>query len=68
MDSYIALWCLTLGLGLINGLITLYQSEHLIIHSSAIFGSYFFITGVGLITGHYENPFTILELIRYGEI
>jgi len=33
-----------------------------------MFGTYFFITGVGLITGHYENPFTVLELIRYGEI
>jgi Domain of unknown function (DUF4203) len=66
-DSYWALRSLSLGLALINGVLTLYQSEHLIIHSSALTGSYFFITGIGMLAGGYDNPFLILDLIRFEE-
>lgn len=52
-DSYIALWCVTLGCAVINGLITLYQSEHLLIHSTSIFGTYFIVNGVGALAGSY---------------
>jgi len=67
-NSYFALYMVTLGFSLVNGLLTLYESEPLIIHASALFGVFFLGAGVAMFAGHYQNPFLILELIRYDEI
>lgn len=66
-NSYWILYSVSLGLGLLNGLITLYQSEALLIHSSSLVGSYFIMMGVGMLAGSYDNPFVILDLIRFEE-
>jgi hypothetical protein len=50
-DSYWTLYSMAIGLALINGLVTLYQSEPLLIHGASLMGSYFFITGIGMLAG-----------------
>jgi hypothetical protein len=33
-----------------------------------MFGSYLTMFGVGMVGGHYHNPFTIVDLVNNGEI
>jgi hypothetical protein len=68
ISSYWVLWSLTLGLGFLKGGLTLWIPEILIIHSNSFFGSFFFTNGIGMLLGHYQNPFTIIEMIRNGEV
>ena len=67
-SSYVALWCLTLGLGGISGALSLYLPEYLKIHSTGVVGSFLLTNGIGLLAGRYQNPFTLVELMRYGEV
>lgn len=67
-DSYWVLWSLTIGLGLISGGLILWIPEILIIHSTAFFGAFFLVNGIGMFAGHNQNPFTIIELLRNGEV
>ena len=67
-SSYWVLWSVTLGLGFLQGGLILWLPEILIIHSTAFFGSFFLTNGIGMFAGHYQNPFTIIEMIRNGEI
>ncbi|TNV87338.1 hypothetical protein FGO68_gene9431 [Halteria grandinella] len=66
-NSYWTLYSMSLGLALINGLVTLYQSEALLIHSASLLGSYLLMMGIGMLAGEYDNPFIILDLIRFEE-
>lgn len=66
--SYVALWAVSGSFALINGLLVLYESEHLIIHSTTLFGVFFLVDGVAMFAGHFDNPFMILDLIRNEEI
>jgi len=68
VSSYWVLWSLTLGLGLISGALILWLPEIMIIHSTAFFGSFFLTNGIGMVVGHYQNPFTIIEMMRKGEV
>lgn len=52
-NSYVVLWSVTFGFALINGLLVLYESEHLIIHASALYGVFFLGTGAAMFLGHY---------------
>jgi hypothetical protein len=67
-NSYWALWLLTLGLGVAFGSLSLFLADVMKIHCTAFLGSFFFVNGIGMFAGHYQNPFTILELIRNGEV
>ncbi len=68
VSSYWFLWSLTLGLGFISGALIIWLPDLLIIHSTAFFGSFFLTNGIGMVAGHYQNPFTIIEMIRKGEV
>ena len=60
IDSDVALWCFTIGLGLLYGCMIFFFFDHILIHATAIIGSYLAIYGIGLVAGHYANPFTIV--------
>lgn len=66
--SYWALWCLTVGLGVFSGVLTFFFSDIMKIHSTSFFGAFFLTNGIGMFAGRYQNPFTVIELIRNGEI
>jgi hypothetical protein len=53
---------------LIFGVLALFFFEHILIHSTAILGSFMAVYGIGLVAGHYQNPFTLAALIKHGEI
>jgi hypothetical protein len=57
-----------LGLGGISGALSLYLPEYLEIHSTGVVGSFLLTNGIGLLAGRYQNPFTLVELMRYGEV
>ena len=40
--------------------------NHILIHATAIFGSFIAVYGIGLVAGRYTNPFTIGELYDNG--
>ena len=66
--TYWVLWTLTAGLGFISGILTFFFEDIMKIHSTAFFGAFFITNGTGIIFGRYQNPFTVIELIRNGEI
>jgi hypothetical protein len=63
IESQAALWSFAVGLGLLYGIILLFFFDHILIHSTAMLGSFMFIYGIGMVAGHYANPFTIVELL-----
>lgn len=68
IESDIALWCFAVGLGLLYGVMIFYFAEHIMIHATAMIGSFLAIFAIGLVAGHYANPFTIVELIKHGQM
>jgi hypothetical protein len=66
--NYWVLWSLTGGIGFVSGVLTFFFSDIMKIHSTAFFGAFFITNGMGIIFGRYQNPFTVIELIRNGEI
>lgn len=67
-DSNTAFWCFTLGTAILMGTLALCFFDHILIHSTSLLGSFMFIYGIGLVAGHYTNPFTIITLIQHGQI
>lgn len=67
-NSNIALWTFTVGMGLLYGVLILFWAEHILIHATSMIGSFLTIFAIGLVAGHYPNPFTIVELIKYDQI
>lgn len=66
-DSEFALWGFAVGMGLLYGVMIFFFADHILIHATAIIGSFLAIAGVGLVAGHYANPFTIVEMMNYGK-
>jgi hypothetical protein len=53
MDSQVGFWCFTIGLGIVAGVLALFLFEHVLIHTTAFFGSFLFIYAIGLVAGRY---------------
>ena len=53
IDSQVGFWCITIGMGLITGVLALFLFEHVLIHATSFFGSYLFIYAIGLVAGRY---------------
>ncbi len=68
MHSQTGFWCFTVGIGLLFGVLSLCWFNHILIHATAIFGSFLAVYGIGLVAGRYTNPFTIAELIQNGQL
>jgi Domain of unknown function (DUF4203) len=66
MHSQTGFWCFTIGVALVFGVLSLFFFNHILIHATAIFGSFIAIYGIGLVAGRYTNPFTIGELYENG--
>jgi hypothetical protein len=47
------------------GILALCFFDHILIHSTALLGSYLSIYGIGLIAGHYQNPFTLVQMMEH---
>lgn len=60
-DSQAALWCISIGFALIMGILCLFFFDHILINTTAISGSFLAIQGIGLVAGHYQNPFTLAQ-------
>jgi len=59
-------WCFIIGCALVMGILGYFLHDHIIIQCTALFGSFLAVYGVGLVAGHYPNPFTIQEMIKNG--
>jgi Domain of unknown function (DUF4203) len=68
MDSEAGFWCFTIGVALVFGILGLCFFDHILIHATAILGSFMAVYGIGLVAGRYTNPFTIVELIKHDQI
>lgn len=68
IDNDAALWGFSIAFGLLYGLCVFFIADHILIHATAIIGSFLTVFGIGLVAGHYPNPFTIVELIKHGQI
>ena len=68
IDSQVFFWCFTLGLALICGLLALCLLDHVLILATSLAGAYFFIAGIGLVAGRFQNPFTIVTERMNGQI
>jgi hypothetical protein len=64
IDSPFAFWGVTIGVALVFGVLTVFLFDHIFIQATAILGAFLFTYGIGLVAGHYPNPFTIVELIK----
>ena len=68
MNSEAGFWGFTVGVALVCGVLSLCFWNHILIHATAFLGSYMAIFGIGLVAGHYTNPFTVVEMIRNHQI
>lgn len=68
MNSDVGMWCVTIGIALLFGVLSVFLYDHILIHSTAILGSFMFVYGIGLVAGNYQNPFTIATLIQNGQL
>jgi hypothetical protein len=62
------LWGFTIGFALVFGVLALFFFDHILIHATAILGSFMVINGIGQVAGRYQNPFTIADEINSGVI
>ena len=68
MNSNTGFWCFTVGVALVFGILALFFFDHILIHATALAGSFLVINGIGLVAGRYQNPFTIADEINNGVI
>jgi Domain of unknown function (DUF4203) len=68
VDSEVALWVFTVGMGLLYGALIFFFFDHVLIHATSLIGSFLVVFGIGLVAGHYTNPFTVVEMIKHGVI
>lgn len=66
MNSEAGFWCFCIGVALVCGVLALFFFDHILIHATALAGAYLLINGIGLVAGHYQNPFTIAEERKQG--
>ena len=57
-----------IGIGLLYVILLIFLYDHILIHSTAMIGSFSFIYGVGLVAGRYTSPFVLADLSEYGQI
>jgi hypothetical protein len=62
------MWGFCVGVALLFGLLALFFFDHILINVTALIGAFLIFNGVGLVAGHYQNPFTIAEEIKQGLI
>lgn len=67
-DSNTAFWLFTIGTAILVGCLALCFFDHILIYSTSLLGSFMVVYGIGLIAGHYTNPFTLIELIKHGQL
>lgn len=60
IDSQIFFWCFCVGIAICCGVLAIILLDHALIIATAILGAYLCISGIGLVAGHYQNPFTIV--------
>ena len=63
IESQVALWSFAVALGVLYAVLLIFFFDHILIHATAMIGSFFFIFGIGLVAGHYDNPFNIAQLL-----
>jgi Domain of unknown function (DUF4203) len=56
------------GITLVCGLLAFCLYDHILIQATALFGSFIFVYGIGMVAGRYPNPFTIQRLIEAGQL
>ena len=59
INSVAALWAFAAALGILYAVLLIFFFDHILIHATAIIGSFMFIFGIGLVAGHYTNPFLL---------
>jgi hypothetical protein len=62
MNSQVGFWCLCVGLALVCGVLAIIFFDHILIHATALSGSFLAVNGIGLVAGRYQNPFTLYTL------
>jgi len=60
IDSQVFFWCFCVGIALICGVLAVCLFDHVLIITTAFGGSYMLAAGIGLVAGHFQNPFTIV--------
>ena len=68
IKSEIVLWSFAAALGILYVVLLIFFFDHILIHATAMIGSFIFVYGVGLVAGHYTNPFLIVQYIKRGQI
>jgi hypothetical protein len=66
INSDWALWGFSVGIGILYAVLMIFFFDEILIHATAMIGSFCFVYGVGLVAGHYTSPFLIVDLIKYG--
>jgi hypothetical protein len=61
-------WGFTIGFALVFGILALFFFDHILIHATALLGSFLVINGIGQVAGRYQNPFTVAQEINEGLI
>jgi len=61
-------WCFCIAIALVCGVLAIFFFDHIVINSTALAGAYLFVWGIGVVGGHYQNPFTIAEERYNGEL
>jgi len=59
IESQSALWSFAVGLGVLYTVLMYFFFDHILIHATAMIGSFLLISGIGLVAGGYTNPFII---------
>jgi hypothetical protein len=54
------------ALGVLYVVLLFFFFDHILIHATAMIGSFTFVFGIGLVAGHYTNPFLIAQYIKRG--
>ena len=62
MNSQVGFWCLCIAMALLVGILAVCFFDHILIHATALGGSFLAINGIGIVAGHYTNPFTLATL------
>ena len=66
MDSTTGFYAVCFGFALVFGVLAVFLYDHIIIISTTLLGSFMFVYGIGLVAGHYPNPFTVAQMIKNG--
>jgi hypothetical protein len=68
IDSQVFFWCFCVGIALICGVLAVCLFDHVLILTTAFGGAYLMVAGIGLVAGHFQNPFTIVTERFNGQV